>query len=274
MQFGHIRGRRCDKCVTIFSMIRKLVLSLCLFTGVAHAHSHHKSHTLFLKPRVSNEITATSWLVADETGKVLRSNNIDEIRSIASISKLMTVMVVVDANQNLDERLGKYTRREHIQLALVRSDNKSAEILCENYPGGKEKCVYMMNFKAHQLHMEHTKFNEPTGLSVFNVSTANDLVNLVLEAETYPLIVEAGHTDTAKIRVNKKWFVFHNTNPLIGYKQNIIVSKTGYIRASGGCIVMMMDTEVGKRILVLLGSKNTHTRIPEAEIIMHRSLEE
>jgi D-alanyl-D-alanine endopeptidase (penicillin-binding protein 7) len=126
----------------------------------------------------------------------------------------------------------------------------------------------MMNTKAHALHMENTKFVEPTGLSVFNVSTANDLVNLVISAQNYPIIVQAGHTSTAKVKVNKKWFVFHNTNPLIGYNQNIIVSKTGYIRAAGGCIVMMMDTEVGKRILVLLGSKNTHTRIPEAEIII------
>jgi D-alanyl-D-alanine endopeptidase (penicillin-binding protein 7) len=125
-----------------------------------------------------------------------------------------------------------------------------------------------MNFKAYEMHMENTHFVEPTGLSVFNVSTANDLINLVLTAQTYPLIVEAGHTSTAKIKVNKKWFVFHNTNPLIGYNQNIIVSKTGYIRASGGCIVMMIETEVGKRVLVLLGSKNTHTRIPEAEIII------
>jgi len=219
-------------------------------------------------------VTATTWLVADETGKAIKSQNIDEVRSIASISKLMTVMVVMDAKQDLDAKLGKYTRREHIQLALIKSDNGSAFTLCENYPGGKEECVKAMNLKAFQLYMPHTHFIEPTGLSVFNVSTANELVNLVLEASKYPIIVEAGHTSTAKIRVKKKWFVFRNTNPLIGYKQNIIVSKTGYIRASGGCLVMMVDTEVGRRILVLLGSKNTKTRIPEAEIIMRQALEE
>jgi len=245
-------------------MIKKLLLTMCLVTGMTNsiAHIQHKE-----QPK-DKPITATSWLVADENGTVIKSQNIEEVRSIASISKLMTVMVVMDSAQDLNEQLGRYTRRELIQLALVKSDNQSAESLCENYPNGKGACIQAMNAKAQNLHMTNTKFVEPTGLSVFNVSTANDLVNLVLAAKSYSIITEAAHTSTAKIKVKKKWFVFHNTNPLIGYNQNIIVSKTGYIKAAGGCLVMMMDTEVGKRILVLLGSKNTHTRIPEAVIIM------
>jgi len=70
-----------------------------------------------------------------------------------------------------------------------------------------------------------------------------------------------------KVKVRKKWLVFHNTNPIIGNRHNFIVSKTGFINASGGCIVMMLDTDVGRRIVVVLGSKNTRTRIPEAEFI-------
>ena len=241
-------------------MIRTLLFALLLTATSAFA--------------INKPVTATSWLVANETGTILKSQNTEEVRSIASISKLMTVMIVMDAHQDLDERLGKFTRREHIQLALVKSDNSSAMTLCEHYTGGKEQCVRAMNEKAFSLYMQKTHFIEPTGLSVFNVSTANDLINLVMASANYPIIVEAGHTSTAKIRVKKKWFVFHNTNPLIGYKQNIVISKTGYIRASGGCLVMMVDTEVGRRILVLLGSKNTKTRIPEAEIIMRNALEE
>lgn len=229
---------------------------------------------LFVANSAFANVTATSWLVADETGKVIKSQNIEEVRSIASISKLMTVMIVMDAKQDLNEQLGKYTRREHIQLALIKSDNASAALLCDKYPGGKNACVDAMNFKARMLYMPNTHFVEATGLSVFNVSTATELINLVAAAEKYPIIVEASQTSTAKIRVKKKWFIFRNTNPLIGYKQNIVVSKTGYIRASGGCLVMMVDTEVGKRILILLGSKNTKTRIPEAEIIMRQALEE
>jgi D-alanyl-D-alanine carboxypeptidase len=242
-------------------MIRNLLISLLFVASSALASGEHP-------------VTATSWLVADENGTILKSQNIDEVRSIASISKLMTVMVVMDAKQDLDEQIGKFKRREHIQLALVKSDNQSAVTLCDYYPGGKSECVRAMNSKAQSLFMTNTHFVEATGLSVFNVSTANDLINLVKVASKYPIIVEAGHTSTAKIRVKKKWFVFRNTNPLIGYKQNIIVSKTGYIRASGGCLVMMVDTEVGKRILILLGSKNTRTRIPEAVIIMRNASDE
>ena len=203
-------------------------------------------------------VTATSWLVADENGRILRSENIEEVRA----------MVVMDARQDLKERIGSYTREQLIQLALVKSDNRAAEQLCDNYPRGRKSCVQAMNFKAQSLFMTRTRFVEPTGLSVFDVSTANELINLVMAAEHYPIIVEAGHTSTAKIKVKKKWVVFRNTNPLIGYNQNIIISKTGYIRASGGCLVMMLDTEIGRRILVLLGSKNTRTRIPEAEIVL------
>ena len=213
-------------------------------------------------------VTAASWLVADEQGTILRSENPDEVRAIGSITKLMTVMVVIDARQNLKERVGIYTREQLIQLALVKSDNRAAEQLCDNYPRGRRYCVQAMNLKAQRLFMPNTRFVEPTGLSVFDVSTANELINLVIAAEQYPIIVEAGHTSTARIRVKKKWVVFRNTNPLIGYNQDIVVSKTGYIRASGGCLVMMVDTEVGRRILVLLGSKNTRTRIPEAVVIL------
>lgn len=226
---------------------------------------------LVINSATAAPITATSWLVADRDGKIINSQNVNEVRAIGSITKLMTVMVVMDAHQDLKQTLGKFTREEHIQLALVKSDNHSAETLCNFYPGGKDACVRAMNNKAHELYMPNTKFVEATGLSVFDVSTATDLINLVQAASHYPIIVDAGHTSTAKIRVKKKWLVFRNTNPLIGYNQNIVVSKTGYIRASGGCLVMLVDTEVGQRIVVVLGSKNTKTRIPEAEIILRNS---
>ena len=212
-------------------------------------------------------VTAKSWLVADQDGHVIRSENTTEVRSIASITKLMTVMVVLDARQALDEKTTPYSRRELIQLALVKSDNAAAKRLCELYPGGLNECIWAMNTKAYTLGMHNTHYIEPTGLSVFNVSTAEELITLVQEASKYSEIREASKTPEVKIRNKKHWTIFHNTNPIIGHKFNFIVSKTGYIRASGGCIVMMLDTDLGRRIVVLLGSKNTHTRIPEAELI-------
>lgn len=215
----------------------------------------------------SPPITATSWLVADDSGHTIQNKNSQELRSIASISKLMTVMVVLDAGQDLDEFIKPYTRRELIQLALVKSDNNAASLLCKHYPGGMYSCIQAMNAKARYNDMPNTKFIEPTGLSVFNVSTAEELVKLVLLAKEYPEIIFASNMSRVKIKIKKQWLVFNNTNPIIGKRHEFIVSKTGYIRASGGCIVMMLDTDVGRRIVVVLGSRDTRTRIPEAEFI-------
>jgi D-alanyl-D-alanine endopeptidase (penicillin-binding protein 7) len=224
---------------------------------------------LFLLPLGSAAvpITAQSWLVATGDGKIIDGANIKESRSIASITKLVTVMVVLDAKQDPNERLTKYTRSELIQLALVKSDNTAAKKLCDTYPGGDSRCIAAMNYKMHSMGLSATKFVEPTGLSVMNISTAEELVTIVLEAQKYPAIVEASRSSQIKIKIRKQWLVFNNTNPIIGKRHDFIVSKTGYIRASGGCIVMLLDTDIGRRLVVVLGSKNTHTRIPEAEFI-------
>jgi len=212
-------------------------------------------------------ITATSWLVADGTGKIIQGENTDQQRSIASITKLITAMVVLDANQNLDEFLKPYTRREMIQLALVKSDNQASLDLCKHYPGGTVQCVRAMNDKVKSLGLTKTQFIESSGLSVMNVSTAEELIKIVIEAAKYTEIIIAARTSEVKIKIKKKWLIFHNTNPIIGKRHDFVVSKTGFINASGGCIVMMLDTEIGRKIVVVLGSKNTHTRIPEAEFI-------
>ena len=218
----------------------------------------------------SMKVTAQSWLVADGNGKIIEGENIDESRSIASITKLMTAMVVIDAGQNSNQMLGKFTREQHIQLALVKSSNESAIILCDNYPGGKPSCIRDMNVKVKAMNMPNTKFVEASGLSPMNISTARDLLELTLAASYYLDIVEASKTPQVKIQIKKKWFFFNNTNPIIGKRHDFIVSKTGITNAAGGCIVMMLDTDIGRRIVVVLGSKNVTTRIPEAEFIALR----
>ena len=215
-------------------------------------------------------VTAKSWLVADGKGKIIDGENTNQQRSIASITKLVTAMVVLDAKQDLDEYLKPYTRGEMIQLALVKSDNQASLDLCKHYPGGTVPCVWAMNAKVKSLGLTKTQFVESSGLSVMNVSTAEDLIAVVIEASKYNEIVVAARTSEVKIKIRKKWFVFHNTNPIIGKRHDFVVSKTGFINASGGCIVMMIDTEIGRRIVVVLGSKNTHTRIPEAEFIAQK----
>jgi len=212
-------------------------------------------------------ITAKSWLVADGSGQILQGEHTTDVRSIASISKLMTVMIVLDQKQDLGEHIGPYTRQELINLALVKSDNSAAKQLCDHYPTGNSGCIRDMNIKSRHLQLVNTNFVEPTGLSVMNVSTAEELIKLVQAASEYPEITAAAQMSEIKIKIRKKWLVFHNTNPIIGKKYKFIVSKTGFINASGGCIVMMLDTDIGRRIVVVLGSKNTKTRIPEADFI-------
>jgi serine-type D-Ala-D-Ala endopeptidase (penicillin-binding protein 7) len=233
-------------------MLKKILIMLCI--GIA-------------SNAFGKEITATSWLVSNGDGFIIQSENVYQQRSIASITKLMTVMVVLEAGQDLDQYFKPYTRKELIQLAVVHSDNRASESLCRHYPGGRPRCIEAMNEKAKRLGMINTRFVDPTGLNSENVSTAYDLIKLVQAASYYPEIVAASKMSAVKIKIKKRWLVFKNTNPIIGKRHDFIVSKTGWIRASGGCIVMMLDTDVGRKIVVVLGSKSTHTRIPEAEFI-------
>ena len=226
---------------------------------------------LFVSNAFAVNITAQSWLETDDKGNLIEGSNITEVRSIASITKLMTVMAVIDSNPNMQEKIGKYTREQLIQMALVKSDNNAAKALCDNFPGGRFECIKYMNSKAIYLGMLRTKFVEPTGLSPMNISTALDLLRLVFESSHYPEIVKASQTAVLTIKTGKQVQTFNNTNPIVGKRHSFIVSKTGTTNAAGGCVVMMLDTEVGRRIVIVLGSKNGRARIPEAEYIVTQS---
>ena len=222
---------------------------------------------LFINTAYATDITATSWLVTDYKGKIINGENYREIRPVASVTKLMTAMVVLDANQDLDQKIKLYTRRELIGLAITYSDNRAANMLCESYPGGKYECVKAMNRKAKLLGLDYTQYHEPTGLSAMNVSTAEELVDIVLEASKYPEIVAASKSTTT-VQDKKRVVSYNNTNPITRKRDDIIVSKTGWIRASGGCLVMLVDTDLGKRVIVVLNSKTIKTRIPDAEYLL------
>ena len=239
-------------------MIKKLITILALTTSTAYA----------------TPLTAQAWIVADSNGRIFEASNISEIRSIASITKLMTAMVVLDSGQSLTEIIPKklynkqLTRETLIDLAIVISVNAAAKLLCDYYPGGYDNCISAMNTKATSLQMINSSFTDPTGLLYTNVSTAQDLIKLVFAASKYPLIVEASNMDAVRWSINKKKDIeFRNTNTLVGPNNSFLVSKTGWITKSGGCIVMMINTVNGIRTVILLGSKNTKTRIPEAKML-------
>ena len=231
-------------------------------------------------------ITAKSFLVTDNKGSVILEKNADRTQSIASITKLMTAIIVVNANQDLSEELEldfkkanvyhtrlprtlkTLSRGELLQLAIVKSDNFAAYTLCANYPGGVDRCIAEMNHQALEFGMYSTHFTDPTGLDQGNISNARDLVKLVLVSSRHPEITEASGKPLVSIKVKKRWWDFWNTNSLVRKNSDrVIISKTGYIHESGGCVVMLLDTDLGQRVIVLLGSKNTRTRIPELEQI-------
>jgi len=219
----------------------------------------------------SANIQAKSWLIADGDGNILESENIEIQQPIASITKLMTVMVVLDSNQSLIESVGMrkfrgvdVTRQQLIDLAIIHSDNDAATMLCKIYRRGYDNCISDMNHKALVLGMTMTEFHDSTGLDNRNVSTPKDLIKLLQAAEKYPAIVHASNQGVVELIKKKRRWKFNNTNPLVN-KYNILVSKTGYVRLSGGCLVMSAMIEGQKRLFVVLNSKTTRTRIHDME---------
>lgn len=249
-------------------MIRSFVLMVLLLCAPVWAQKNTTQKT--------TPITAKSWLVADADGQMIAGTNIDAVRSIASITKLMTAIAVIDSGASLQDLLPVkwnnqlVNRKDLIEHAIIRSDNSAAKMLCDTYPGGYHRCVIEMNRKAQELGMSNTLFVEPTGLQNSNVSTAMDLVKLVTAATQYPLIVSASNTPQIPVGTGKRAWLSNNTNSAVGRGMEFIVSKTGFIRDAGGCIVMMLHTGSGIRTVVLLGSNHIGTRVAEALALANR----
>jgi D-alanyl-D-alanine endopeptidase (penicillin-binding protein 7) len=235
-------------------------------------------------------LRSSAVLVIDaETGEVLHAKNAGAVVPIASITKLMTAMVTLDADLPLDEQItisaddaeagqakrrarlavgATLTRAELLQLALMASENRAAAALGRAYPGGTDAFVKAMNAKAHELEMTGSRFVEPTGLSSENVSTAEDLVRLVRAAKDYALISEYSTLPNAEYVIRGRRVAFVNTNGLVrGGTWEIGLSKTGFINAAGRCLVMQAKVSTRSLIIVLLDSVGKYTRIGDANRI-------
>jgi D-alanyl-D-alanine endopeptidase (penicillin-binding protein 7) len=240
-------------------------------------------------------LTSAAALVVDQQeGNLLFAKNPDAVRSIASITKLMTAMVALDAGLPLDERLtvqaadvriakGKesrlrvgvtLTRREVFKLALMSSENRAAAALARTYPGGLPAFVEAMNRKAGALGMIDSHFVEPTGLDSNNVSTAHDLALMVNAAYAYPLIREATTSDLHEVpppdRRHHRAVTYHNSNRLVRDSEwDVGLSKTGYIGKAGRCLVMQATIAAKPVIIVLLDSLGKVARVADANRIKH-----
>ena len=235
-------------------------------------------------------VNSSSALIVDQrTGETLYSKQSAAVMPIASITKLMTAIVVLDADQPLDEVLTisnedidylkgtgsrlpvgtRLTRREMLHLALMSSENRAASALARYYPGGKYAAVDAMNEKAQQLRMYKTRFLDPTGLHRGNVSTAESLVKLVKASYRYPLIRELSTATNHQIYTNGgRPLAYKNSNQLVREGLwNIGLSKTGYISEAGRCLVMQATVAEQPVIIVLLDSIDTSARVTDANRI-------
>lgn len=221
-------------------------------------------------------------------GDVLFQKNANQIVPIASITKLMTAMVVLDSSPILDapitildddvnylrgsrSRLPVGTiisRKTALLLALMSSENRAANALACNYPGGMRVFLSAMNIKAKELGMLNTHFEDPTGLTSNNVSTAIDLAKMVAASYEYQLIRELTTTAEAKVDVDGQDMAYRNTNPLVSNPAwDVGVSKTGYISEAGKCLVMQARLAEKPVIIVLLDSAGALTRVGDANRI-------
>jgi D-alanyl-D-alanine endopeptidase (penicillin-binding protein 7) len=239
------------------------------------------------------KLASANVLVLDASaGQPIYSKGADAVTPIASVTKLMSAMVVLDAGQSLDDTIGidiadldivkgshsrlrlgaELPRREMLRLALMASENRAASSLARHYPGGTEAFVAAMNRKAQSLGMTQTHFSDPTGLSSENVATANDLARMVQAAAAYPLIREFTTTPSHYVEVQStgQLLGFNNTNSLVKSGQwDIQVSKTGFIREAGKCLVMLATIASRPVIIVLLDSYGRLTRIGDANRVKH-----
>jgi len=263
--------------VAVFALFFVLAITI----GFAQAQEARAQKTVYLR--------SAAALVQDaDTGEIVINKNADSVTPIASITKLMSAMVIIDRGLALDARIvvsredvdwkkgtrsrlqpgAILTRDELLVLALMSSENRAAAALGRTYPGGTEAFVAAMNVKAAALGMTDSHFADPTGLSARNVASARDLVKLVRAAHEYPLIREYSTRERHTVQVHGRPLQFRNTNGLVRSTQwEIGLSKTGYISEAGRCLVMQVRLASKELIVVLLDSWGKQSRIGDANRI-------
>ncbi|HJV85121.1 MAG TPA: serine hydrolase [Noviherbaspirillum sp.] len=255
-------------------MFKKTLMALLLSTAAsAFALPLSSQHALVLE---------------EDSGKVLVEKNSHDVVPIASLTKLMTAMVVLDAKPDMNEMItidesdvdtlknsssrvpvgAVLPRQSVLELALMSSDNRAAHALARTYPGGMPAFVSAVRAKIAALEMHQTNIEEPTGLSPHNRSTAADLAKMAAAASTYSEISRLTTGTEDLIDMNGRMVHYHNTNRLVGSNGwDILLSKTGFTQEAGRCLVMRFQSAGKNMILVLLNAKATAARVLDAENI-------
>ncbi len=270
-----------EKVVAIAALAAVFALTIGFAQAADQKKSAKKSDDVFLRSAVA--------LVQDAaSGETLYAKNQSAVLPIASITKLMTAIVILDAGLNLEQRVAisdedydqvkgtrsrlrpgtVLTRDELLLIALMASENRAAASLGRTFPGGTEAFVAAMNAKSAALGMNDTRFVDPTGLSSSNVSSAQDLARLVAAAHEYPLIRQYSTRESATVQSLGRPLGYRNTNGLVRSPHwDIGLSKTGYISEAGRCLVMRVRLASREVIVVLLDSWGKFSRVGDANRI-------
>jgi D-alanyl-D-alanine endopeptidase (penicillin-binding protein 7) len=280
-----------------------LTISVLAVPPVAHAAHHHKHLSKKMARHQVDEVQAAVaaatenepllasnevLVIDEETQDVLLSKNPTRVNPIASITKLMTSLVVLEAEQPMDEMItiteddenlerqsssrlrrgSRLTRAELLHLALMASENRAAHAIARSYPGGLRACIEAMNAKALELGMTSTRYVEPTGLSELNVSNPEDLARLVTQASSNPTIREYSTDDRFAVKLGRRMTEFHTTDRLVANPTwTVVLQKTGYIVEAGRCLVMKAIIEGRPTVIVLMNSTGMQTRLADAQRI-------
>ena len=271
------------KQMTVVEMLVLVVLLCLLVVQTAEA-----------KPRKHKQIIPTNTMsiihVDLNQDSIIKGQNIDQVRALASITKLMTAVVALDHSTNMEKKLTlsskagsklprrEYTRGELFHAMLIKSDNGAAETIAADYPGGRDKFISDMNIRAMMMGLKNTHFNDPTGLSSGNVSTAEEVSHLVVGAAFYPMIrdVSIKKESTILIQVKRKDrpVVLSNTNRvLLREFDSILLSKTGFTNPAGFCVAILIEhpvkNEIRHQVIVVMGAKNTTQRVDTVKRMMY-----
>ena len=281
-----------EKIVALFALLAVLALSAGFAQG-AGPKKKHKAVDEFDRVQAAHPdkvfLRSSSVLVQDAaSGETILSKNAGAVLPIASITKLMTAMVVLDRGLELEDRVvissedmdqlkgthsrlrpgAALSRNDLLLLALMASENRAAAALARTYPGGTAMFISAMNEKARSIGMQNSHFEDSTGLTSANVSTAPDLARMVQAAHEYPVIRQYSTRDQAQVSVLGQSLQYHNTNGLVrGHVWDIGLSKTGFINEAGRCLVMRVRLASKDLVVILLDSWGKNSRIGDAQRI-------
>jgi D-alanyl-D-alanine endopeptidase (penicillin-binding protein 7) len=227
----------------------------------------------------------STWIYNKTNDQIISADNSNAVRPIASLTKIMTAMVALDYDSDMNRKIfvgngsklppGMNTRGDLFAAVLVRSDNRAAEILAENYPGGRKAFIQAMNRKAVEIGMTHTRFVDASGLGAGNVSNVGSVANMLQVASLYPMIADVSILPQVEIKNQRYRVLLDNTNKtLLARFEEIKLSKTGFTSASGWSVGMILERHGQRFIVVVLGARTKAERYDLAKRLIERHFQD